>query len=192
MSYHANQPLDPPLRIRLFRGEAPEREAALRGEGVRGREPYLGVDWPGMRAVLYEGLPNDLVADLYAPHFHEHVVDSSAKSPLVSWSLDPRKAIHYALAGGERQHGLIVTIDVCLVTQHLDQPLEQWHGGHFDDDCGRGWFLVAQFASDARTELLNPGLVAEFRRRGIRDAEFLQLGVVSPDDISIRHWPPSK
>lgn len=184
MTVHATLEYPEPVVLRFLRGEAAEMESAIVQQGIRARERPLAPGWPGERTLRYEGLPDELIPDLHADHFYEHVLESSRSSAMVSWSLNLGRALYYAFDGGRRDHGLLVELPVRIVKEHGAAAVAGWRWGHLEDDRERSWFSIAHFATNADA-VVRPAALAEMRRLGAQDAEFLQWGDVGADEIRV-------
>jgi len=172
--------------IRLYRGEAPERFEIIKRFGFRPKERWLSDTCPGLKRLRLEGLSPDLIVTLASDIVQRHVTVGSEGSPFLSFTADRDRAIHYALDGGRRSEGLLTELQVKVVMEHSWEGIPEWSFGAFQDARGRSWLYVPGCHFPNADAITKPAVVGAFHANGRRDDEYLLLGDVLPDEVTVQ------
>ncbi len=165
--------------VTLYRGESPERRRDISTYG-------LGGQIEAIEQLHLARLPVDLLGHLGYPEIARHVLDGSKHSPFTSWSLSRGMAAWYALAAGHREHGLLLEVTLRLESRTVWTNADDNWSTAFQDARGRQLIPTANFGALTARAVSWPEEVASIRALGSSDREYLVMGRIDPNEITVQ------
>lgn len=171
--------------ITLYRGDFPNKETELLSNGIKPKVRYREVGYPNEKWQKLMHYPPEILPSAAKYEFLRHVLKEHAtkhRSPFVSFSGRRDVALKYALGEEQqRKKGLLITLNLRVVKEYKWEASPIW-GKLLIDSAGRRWFFVP--------DCKFPGVVPQktmerFFSLGVRDAEYLLLGNLSPGKFKL-------
>jgi hypothetical protein len=114
-----------------------------------------------------------------------HVTDRAC-SPLVSFTSSGEIARRYALQGGARREGLLLSTTVTLTQCSTLMVPDTIGSSVYADSTGNYWFDLSRYRSASIEGLLGTRGWRAFRTSAMRDREWLLLGTLAPNALSLK------
>jgi hypothetical protein len=170
--------------VRLYRGDALERQALVRRRGIRADGNTTEDGFPLLPFNLLSRLPPEALQLEADEHVLAHVVQRG-QSPFVSMTSSEDVARRYALADGRRRDGLLISAWIHIRESHSWHVPDRGTSVVYVDERGRRWLDLAHYRSSSVEAFIGSGAWSAFHASATRDQEWLLLGSLRPGEVSL-------